>query len=39
MHLSPAATENAIRLLEGRGSGLAGPENLEIFWRRGSAHQ
>ena len=27
MHLSPAATEDAIRLLDGRGSGLAGPEN------------
>jgi len=28
MHLSPAATEDAIRLLDGRGSGLSGPENF-----------
>ena len=30
MHLSPAATEDAIRLLDGRQSGL---ESLEQIWR------
>jgi hypothetical protein len=28
MHLSPAATEDAIRLLDGRQSGLAGPADF-----------
>lgn len=34
MHLSPAATEDAIRLLDGRQSGLDVPESLETFWTR-----
>src|SRR5262249_17316969 len=32
--LSPAATEDAIRLLDGRQAGLEGAEFLEIFWTR-----
>ena len=36
MHLSPAATEDAIRLLDGRQSGLEPARaNLETFWTRG----
>jgi site-specific recombinase XerD len=31
MHLSPAATEDAIRLLDGRQSGLNRSRSLEIF--------
>ncbi len=38
MHLSPAATEDAIRLLDGRQCGLKGPEILETFWRRDSGN-
>ena len=35
MHLSPAATEDAIRLLDGRQSGArTSRENLETFWTR-----
>ena len=32
MHLSPAAKEDAIRLLDGRRSGLDPLESLEILW-------
>ena len=35
MHLSPAATEDAIRLLDGRDSGVVRCENWETFWTCG----
>ena len=35
MHLSPAATEDAIRLLDGRQSGLEPLESLATFWTLG----
>ena len=34
-HLSLAAAEDAIRLLDGRQSGLESPADFETFWRRG----
>ena len=34
MHLSPAATEDAIRLLDGRRSASKLAKNLETFWTR-----
>jgi hypothetical protein len=34
MHLSPAATEDAIRLLDERLSGVELAEKLETFWTR-----
>src|SRR4051812_43297834 len=37
MHLSPAATEDAIRLLDGRGSRLTGPEKLGDILGTGKA--
>ena len=35
MHLSPAATEDAIRLLDGRRQDVKFARNVEIQWRRG----
>jgi site-specific recombinase XerD len=37
MHLSPAATEDAIRLPDGRGSGLTGPENFGDILETGTS--
>jgi hypothetical protein len=34
LHLSPAATEDAIRLLDGRLGGLKVAQTVEICWRR-----
>jgi site-specific recombinase XerD len=35
MHLSPAATEDAIRLLDGREFGAESVEKIEDIWTRG----